>query len=105
MTPLLTVNLLRVLFVTFCGAIGGIVTVETQGNPVPGILVAVVFALIIVLADRLLKERADLKVIYTSGYSIEMLDRPFGSRKDVNFLTKPYHPLKLAQTVRSCLDS
>src|SRR2546430_4760113 len=55
MTPLLTVNLLRVLFVTFCGAIGGIVTVETQGNPVPGILVAVVLALIIVLADRLLK--------------------------------------------------
>src|SRR2546430_4853198 len=55
MTPLLTVNLLRVLFVTFCGAIGGIVTVETQGNPVPGILVAVVFALVLVLADRLLK--------------------------------------------------
>jgi uncharacterized protein YacL len=55
MTPLLTVNLLRVLFVTFCGAIGGIVTAETQGSPVPGILIAVVFALIIVLADRLLK--------------------------------------------------
>src|SRR5437762_8705370 len=55
MTPLLTVNLLRVLFVTFCGAIGGIVTVETQGNPVPGILVAVVYSLIIVLADRLLE--------------------------------------------------
>lgn len=55
MTPLLTMNLLRVLFVTFCGAIGAIVTVETQGNAVPGILVGVVFALIIVLADRLLK--------------------------------------------------
>jgi uncharacterized protein YacL len=55
MTPLLTVNLLRVLFVTFCAAIGGIVTVETQGNAVPGILIAAVFALIIVLADRLLK--------------------------------------------------
>ena len=55
MTPLLTVNLLRVLVVTSCAAIGVIVTVETQGNPVPGILVAVVFALIIVLADRLLK--------------------------------------------------
>ena len=55
MTPLLTVNLLRVLFVTFCAAIGGIVTSETQGNPVPGILIAVVFALVIVLADRLLK--------------------------------------------------
>jgi uncharacterized protein YacL len=55
MTPILTVNLLRVLFVTFCAAIGGMVTVETQGNPVPGVLVAVVFALLIVLADRLLK--------------------------------------------------
>jgi uncharacterized protein YacL len=55
MTPLLTVNLLRVLFVTFCGAVGGIVTSETQGNPVPGILIGVVFALVIVLADRLLK--------------------------------------------------
>ena len=55
MTPLLTVNLLRVLFVVFCAAIGAIVTVETQGNPVPGILIAVVFALVIVLTDRLLK--------------------------------------------------
>jgi uncharacterized protein YacL len=55
MTPLLTVNLLRILFVTFCAAIGGMVTVETHGNPVPGILVGVVFALVIVLADRLLK--------------------------------------------------
>jgi uncharacterized protein YacL len=55
MTPILTVNLLRVLFVTFCAAIGGIVTVETQGNAIPGILVGVVFALFIVLVDRLLK--------------------------------------------------
>jgi uncharacterized protein YacL len=55
MTPLLTVNLLRVLFVTFCGVIGGLVTAETQGNAVPGMLIGVVFALIIVLADRLLK--------------------------------------------------
>ncbi|MFZ1221052.1 MAG: PIN domain-containing protein [Chthoniobacterales bacterium] len=55
MTPLLTVNLLRVLFVTFCGAIGGIVTAEIQGTAVPGVLVGVVFALVIVLADRVLK--------------------------------------------------
>jgi uncharacterized protein YacL len=55
MTPLLTVNLLRVLFVTFCGAIGGIVTAEIQGNAIPGVLVGVVFALVIVLADRVLK--------------------------------------------------
>jgi uncharacterized protein YacL len=55
MTPLLTVNLLRVLFVTFCAAIGGMVTVEMQGMATPGILIGAVFALIIVLADRLLK--------------------------------------------------
>jgi len=55
MTPTLTVNLLRVLFVTFCGAIGGIVTAETQGNYLPGILVGLVFGLVVVLADRLLK--------------------------------------------------
>src|SRR3954454_2651426 len=55
MTPSLTVNLLRVLFVTFCGAIGGIVTVETHGQYTPGIMIGVVFALVIVLADRLLK--------------------------------------------------
>jgi len=55
MTPSLTVNLLRVLFVTFCGVIGGIVTSETQGSYLPGIMIGVLFGLIIVLADRLLK--------------------------------------------------
>ena len=32
MTPLLTVNLLRVLFVTFCGAIGASVSAELTGK-------------------------------------------------------------------------
>jgi uncharacterized protein YacL len=55
MTPLLTVNLLRLLFVTFCAAVGGTVTAEMQGSAVSGVLIGAVFALIIVLADRLLK--------------------------------------------------
>jgi uncharacterized protein YacL len=55
MTPVLTVNLLRVLFVTFSAAIGGIMTSETQGNALPGILIGIIFGLVIVLADRLLK--------------------------------------------------
>jgi len=55
MTPLLTVNLLRVLFITFCTAIGGIVTGEIQGKALPGMLIGAVFALVVVLADRLLK--------------------------------------------------
>ena len=55
MTPLLTVNLLRVLFITFCAAIGGTITAEIQGRVLPGILLGVVFGLVVVLADRLLK--------------------------------------------------
>jgi uncharacterized protein YacL len=55
MTPLLTVNLLRVLFVTFCGTIGALVSSEVAGNSWPGLLLGLVFGLLIVLADRLLK--------------------------------------------------
>ncbi len=55
MTPLFTVNLLRVLFVTFCAAIGGIVSAELQPTALPGVLIGAVFGLLMVLADRLLK--------------------------------------------------
>lgn len=55
MTPLLTVNLLRVLFVTFCATIGGMVGVEVQQRATTGIIIGVIFGLLIVLADRLLK--------------------------------------------------
>jgi CheY-like chemotaxis protein len=57
------------------------------------------------LADRLKAEKHDLKVIYTSGYSMELLEQGFQARANVNFLPKPYHPLKLAETVRTCLDA
>lgn len=55
MTPLLTVNLLRVLFVTFSATIGGLVGVELQGRAVPGVIIGLIFGLLVVLADRLLK--------------------------------------------------
>ena len=55
MTPALTVNLLRVLFVTFCGTIGGIAGVEMQGSAPLGVAIGIVFGLLVVLADRLLK--------------------------------------------------
>ncbi|MGN6384825.1 MAG: response regulator, partial [Verrucomicrobiota bacterium] len=57
------------------------------------------------LADRLRRQKSELKVIYTSGYSIELLDQHFSSRADFNFLPKPYHPLKLAEIVRTSLDA
>ena len=55
MTPLLTLNLLRVLFVTFCAAIGAIVSSELQGNLWSGLGIGIVLGLVVVLIDRLLK--------------------------------------------------
>lgn len=55
MTPLLTVNLLRVLFVTFCAAIGAIISSEVKEMAWPGVVLGVVLGLVVVLIDRLLK--------------------------------------------------
>ena len=55
MTPQLTVNLLRILFITFCGTVGTIVSSEAQGNALPGLMVGLAFGLLLVLIDRLLK--------------------------------------------------
>ena len=55
MTPLSTVNLLRSLFVTFCGAIGALASAELVDNVVPGLLFGVLLGLVVVLIDRLLK--------------------------------------------------
>lgn len=55
MTPLQTLNLLRALFVTFCAAIGAMAGFEITGNPLPGIILGIVFGLVVVLVDRLLK--------------------------------------------------
>src|SRR5881275_1045850 len=55
MTPLLTINLLRVLFVTFCAVIGTNISSALAGNPWPGLVFGLVFGLVVVLIDRLLK--------------------------------------------------
>src|ERR1700686_1273231 len=55
MTPLLTVNLLRVLFVTFCAAIGANASAELAGNLWPGLVLGLILGLVVVLIDRLLK--------------------------------------------------
>jgi uncharacterized protein YacL len=55
MTPLLTINLLRVLFVTFCAVIGANISSALIGNLWPGLLLGLVLGLVVVLIDRLLK--------------------------------------------------
>src|SRR5436309_11841063 len=55
MTPLLTINLLRVLFVTFCAVIGANISSALIGNLWPGLVLGLVLGLVVVLIDRLLK--------------------------------------------------
>lgn len=57
------------------------------------------------LAEKLKAQKPGLKVIYTSGYSVETIGKDFSFRRGVNFLQKPYHPLALVKVVRDCLDS
>jgi uncharacterized protein YacL len=55
MTPALTINLLRVLFITFCAAIGANISSAFIDSVWPGLGLGIVLGLVIVLIDRLLK--------------------------------------------------
>jgi two-component system cell cycle sensor histidine kinase/response regulator CckA len=54
------------------------------------------------LALQLQQQKPALKVIYTTGYSEDLLEAKDGP---VNFLQKPYPPETLMRAVRSCLDA
>jgi two-component system, cell cycle sensor histidine kinase and response regulator CckA len=56
------------------------------------------------LAEELKIRKPELKVIYTSGYSSDVMGQDLGLR-DIKFLQKPYPPPQLAQAVRECLDT
>ncbi|MDB6027108.1 MAG: multi-sensor hybrid histidine kinase, partial [Verrucomicrobiales bacterium] len=58
----------------------------------------------LVLARQLKSERPNLKVIYTSGYSMDLFDSDQKLSDGFNFLPKPYHPQLLIKTIRECLD-
>lgn len=55
------------------------------------------------LAEELKARKPDLKIIYTSGYSSDVMGGDIGLC-DTMFLQKPYAPPLLAKTVRECLD-
>ena len=57
------------------------------------------------LAKKLRTEKRDLKVIYSSGYSVEVAGQDFGLREGMAFLKKPYQPKDLARIVRETLDA
>ena len=55
------------------------------------------------LAERLKADNPALKVLYTSGYSTDLLGKDLELQEGINFLQKPYPPSKLVQTVRTAL--
>jgi FixJ family two-component response regulator len=56
------------------------------------------------LAGKLRERKNNLKIIYTSGYSPDVVNQNLSPKDEQYFLAKPYHPDKLIQTVRRCLD-
>jgi CheY-like chemotaxis protein len=57
------------------------------------------------LAEKLKAQNPGLKVIFTTGYSSELMGKNFEIKEGVNFLQKPYPPQKLVETVRNGLAS
>ena len=56
------------------------------------------------LAETLKQEKPGLRVLFSSGYSSDIIGKDFVLSDGVNFLQKPYNPQTLAETVRDCLD-
>lgn len=56
------------------------------------------------LGKKLKSEKPNLKIIYTSGYSLETMPQNLVVGHGLNFLQKPYHPSTLVKFVRTCLD-
>ena len=57
------------------------------------------------LAEKLWADRPALKVIFTSGYSAEVVGKDFVLQPGIHYLQKPYPPNALATKIRECLDS
>ncbi len=56
------------------------------------------------LAKKFHAEKPALRIIFSSGYSVDVVEKDFELREGVNFLQKPYSPHKLAQAVREVLE-
>ena len=56
------------------------------------------------LAQQLQAAKPDLKVIFTSGYSGDVVGKKLNLVDGVNFLQKPYPPQKLLQVLTNHLN-
>jgi len=56
-------------------------------------------------ADRIRSRRKEMKVLYTSGYTAEVIDRQGILEEGLTFIGKPFTALELSLKVRSVLDN
>jgi CheY-like chemotaxis protein len=56
------------------------------------------------LGERMLADRPDLPIVYSSGYTDDVLGDLSTLRANARMLDKPYEPAALLRTVRACLE-
>jgi FixJ family two-component response regulator len=56
------------------------------------------------LAERLQASQPKLRIVFTSGYAANEVNREVLAKTNARFLPKPYTHDELAQAVRECLD-
>jgi len=56
------------------------------------------------LVKRFHAEKPAVRVIFSSGYSVDVVEKDFELHEGINFLQKPYSPHRLAQAVREVLE-
>jgi signal transduction histidine kinase/ActR/RegA family two-component response regulator len=57
------------------------------------------------LAEKFTEHKPSLKVMFISGYSLQVAGKSFTELDGLNFLQKPFDDAKLSRAVRRCLDS
>ncbi len=55
------------------------------------------------LAERLTLARPGLRIIYTSGYSLDLTDPHFAGGREIHFLEKPYRSSQMLALICKCL--
>ena len=56
------------------------------------------------LAEKIKKERPEIKVIFMSGYTENIMSKHGVFKQGVNYISKPIIPGALAQKIRKVLD-
>ncbi|HGJ65465.1 TPA: PAS domain S-box protein, partial [bacterium] len=100
-------DIVREMTIGFLKQIGyNVILVEQHENPIHLLITDVVMPGMNgrQLAERLAKIRPEIKVLYTSGYTDNVIVHHGVLNDDINFIGKPYRLQSLAKKIRDVLD-